>query len=72
MLDFFHVASFVCYTFCIVIFSRCTFFRVALFLRIALFDVVLLHVAMISFFILFLLQSAHVAIFSCCSLFIFH
>ena len=62
MLGFFHMAPFACYTVCIVIFSCCTFFRVGLFLCIALFDA-LLHVAMISFFIIFLLQSAHVAVF---------
>ena len=72
MLDFFHMAPFACYNVCIVIFSCCTFFRVGLLLCIALFDVALLHGAMISFFILLLLQSAHVAIFSSCSLFIFH
>ena len=61
-LHVFHVALFSCYTFfilhhfhaalfCIVMFSCCTFFRVALFLRIALF-----HVALFSSCTLFILQ----------------
>ena len=83
MLHFFHVPLFSCTffilhhfhaaLFCVVIFPCCTFFRVALFLCIALFHDALLHVAIFSFCILLLLHSSHVAIFpvalcSCCSI----
>ena len=63
MLHFVHVALF-----CVVIFSCCTIFRVALyFLCIALFHVAFLHVAFL-FCILLLLHSSHVAIFSFCTI----
>ena len=80
---FFHVALFSCRTFfilhhfhvsliCVDIFPCCTFFRLALFLCIALFHGALLQVAMFSFCILLLLDSSHIAIFSYCTFFMLH
>ena len=68
MLHLFNIALF-----SVVTFSCCTFFRVALFLCIALFHVALLYVAYMLFLLYFsLLHPSHVAIFSCCTLFMLH
>ena len=69
---FFVLNHFIVALFCVVIFSCSTFFRIALCLRIAIFYIALLHLAMFSFCIFLFLHSSHVAIFSCCTFFILY
>ena len=82
MLHFFHTALFPCYTFCLVIFSWWTFFRLSLFLInffISCCTFTRCNIwqyfgnnGNILFCLLLPLHSSHVAIFSCCTLFMLY
>ena len=82
MLHFFHTALFPCYTFCLVIFSWCTSFRLSLFLInffISCCTFTRCNIwqyfgnnGNILFCLLLPLHSSHVAIFSCCTLFMLY
>ena len=72
LLHIFHTTAFPCGTFLCTNLFMLRFFRVSLFLCIALFHDALLHNAMFSFWVLLQLQSLHVAIYFCCTLFMFH